>query len=387
MRKCAVCGKIFERYVQIDSKYIDLPLKYGRLKKTKPELLNRSEYSCPYCYSADRDRMIIMFLKKLRDGMNQGLNFLEIAPSGALQRFLFHNWGKSNLYTADLYMEGVDYTVDIQDMHEIKDGSFDFIVCSHVLEHVQSDTKAIAELYRVLDKKGLGIVIVPLDLSQEYTDEEWGLSEEENWRRFGQGDHVRCYNKNDYIARLKNCGFGVHQITKAYFGDDEFYENALTDTSTLYLVYKNAPLYGDLGKIIFNFQNSHINLDIKREYPLATGQCSYWIDLCESDGNTLKIWGWGFFPEKDSTRTKGKLLLIGGGVNEYIYGITLRKREDIQDKFGCDDYDYVNSGFDVFQSLEQIEDDEYDIFILLQNQDEKCMISCANRLNIKRRSG
>ena len=66
MRKCAVCGNEFQAYVPIEQKYIDLPKQYGREKETRSELLNKDEYSCPCCYSADRDRMIIMFLKKLR---------------------------------------------------------------------------------------------------------------------------------------------------------------------------------------------------------------------------------------------------------------------------------------------------------------------------------
>ena len=64
MRKCAVCGKEFDKYVPIDRKYIDLPKQYGRTRETRSELLNREEYSCPYCYTPDRDRMIVLFLKR-----------------------------------------------------------------------------------------------------------------------------------------------------------------------------------------------------------------------------------------------------------------------------------------------------------------------------------
>lgn len=40
MRKCAVCGKEFDKYVPIDRKYIDLPKQYGRTRETRSELLN-----------------------------------------------------------------------------------------------------------------------------------------------------------------------------------------------------------------------------------------------------------------------------------------------------------------------------------------------------------
>ena len=127
MRKCAVCRTLFEAFDPIEQKYIDLPIKHGRVEQIRPELLNKDEYSCPYCYSADRDRMIIMFINMLHQKVKAGIDFLEIAPSGALQRYLYKYWGESNLYTADLYMDDVDYSIDIQDMKSLGDRRFDFI--------------------------------------------------------------------------------------------------------------------------------------------------------------------------------------------------------------------------------------------------------------------
>ena len=47
-------------------------------------------------------------------------------------------------------MAGVDDVVDITDMPMYADGSFDFFICSHVLEHVSDDRRALNELYRIL---------------------------------------------------------------------------------------------------------------------------------------------------------------------------------------------------------------------------------------------
>lgn len=379
MRKCAVCGKEFQEYVPIEQKYIDMPKQYGREREAKSELLNKVEYSCPYCYSADRDRMITMFLKKLHAELSNGIDILEIAPSGALQRYLYKCWGKSNLYTVDLFMDGVDYKADIQNMENIKDGAFDFVVCSHVLEHVQDDRKAIRELCRVLDKRGLGIIIVPIDLNQAYTDEEWGLSEAENIRRFGQGDHVRAYNKYEYIERLKECGFGVHQIGKEYFPKEEFEENALIETSTLYLVYKNSNLYGTLDDVIKNFKSSHENIEVKREYSIAPDECKYWIDLCVIEEGMLKIWGWTYISGLSSRNVKFKLMLEGSDY-DYIYGITTRKREDIQEHFGSEEMDYSYSGIDVLMPVEEIKPAAYNVYILIANGDKKYRIEAARGL-------
>ncbi|MDE7313091.1 MAG: hypothetical protein K2N87_15940 [Eubacterium sp.] len=87
MRKCAVCGKRVEKYVPIAQKYV---------RKTRAETLNREEYSCPYCYASDRDRLIVTFIKRLKEktGSLCSLDILEIAPSGALQRYLNFYWGR-----------------------------------------------------------------------------------------------------------------------------------------------------------------------------------------------------------------------------------------------------------------------------------------------------
>lgn len=42
------------------------------------------------------------------------------------------------------------------------------------------------ELQRILKKDGFGLLLVPIALDMKEIDEEWGLSEAENWRRFGQ---------------------------------------------------------------------------------------------------------------------------------------------------------------------------------------------------------
>lgn len=46
-------------------------------------------------------------------------------------------------------MPGVDYNIDITDMNVFEDECFNIFICSHVLEHVPDDRKAISELYRL----------------------------------------------------------------------------------------------------------------------------------------------------------------------------------------------------------------------------------------------
>ena len=100
---------------------------------------------------------------------------------------------------------------DICDL-PIKDNTYDFILCNHVLEHVLDDNKAMSELYRVLKKGGTGIFQVPIDMNRKKTFQDDSITDKlERNKIFGQYDHVRVYGK-DYFNKLENTGFKVQQI-------------------------------------------------------------------------------------------------------------------------------------------------------------------------------
>jgi SAM-dependent methyltransferase len=88
------------------------------------------------------------------------------------------------------------------------DDHFDVVICSHVLEHVPDDRKAMHELRRVLKPGGLAILLVPM-ADMPVTDEDPTVTDPaERLRRFGQFDHVRTYGR-DYFDRLREAGFTV----------------------------------------------------------------------------------------------------------------------------------------------------------------------------------
>ncbi|MNN13180.1 Demethylrebeccamycin-D-glucose O-methyltransferase [compost metagenome] len=133
-------------------------------------------------------------------------------------------------------MEGVDHHVDLMDL-PFENESVDFFICSHVLEHVPDDRQAIRELFRITRKGGLGILMAPIIVGLQRTDEETEpCSASERWRRFRQDDHVRLYAHADYLQRIRESGFELSLLDRTHFGAQTFKNLGLKDSSILYIV-------------------------------------------------------------------------------------------------------------------------------------------------------
>ena len=194
---------------------------------------------CPNCGASDRDRLYALYISTHIDSM-RNYRVLDIAPANALRNFLkgFPNF----IYrSADLIDKDVDDTgVDITDMKIYADQSFDIFLCSHVLEHVPDDRKAMGELNRILKKDGFGIAMVPIVLSITAIDEDPSLTDTaERWKRFGQDDHVRLYSKAGFVNRLEESGFIVKSITVDDYDWKVFSKYGISSKSVLYIVTKN----------------------------------------------------------------------------------------------------------------------------------------------------
>jgi SAM-dependent methyltransferase len=201
------------------------------------ETLNFRHFYCKTCGALDRCRLYALYLAEyLKD--KPSIRLLDVAPSPALRSFLESQ--PNIIYRCtDLYRTDVDDNADLTNMTCYEDASFDFFICSHVLEHVSDDRKAMSELYRVLKKGGQGILMVPINIGVERTLEDPECVDiPTRWRLFGQDDHLRMYNKEDYLARLEAAGFKISLLGEEYFGAEVFKKAAINSNSLLYIVSK-----------------------------------------------------------------------------------------------------------------------------------------------------
>jgi len=221
--ECPACGSTFRIFIPAGN-----PL--------------RENVKCPKCGSFERGRLMWLYLKDLNNlfESHATIKLLHFAP----ERIFYEKFSKlQNLeYTpCDLcpekYVFGGKVKVTKVDITKIPfdNRTFDFIFCSHVLEHIPDDALAMSELYRVMKPGGWGVFQAPIDFSVKKTYEDFSITTPEGRAiAFGQRDHVRRYGL-DYKNRLEKAGFKVTLddfVTK--FSAEELFRYGLDKKEMIY---------------------------------------------------------------------------------------------------------------------------------------------------------
>jgi len=175
-------------------------LPYGRINVRKNAL-------APNSMSLERHRLIWLYLKRKTDFFTASKKVLHVAPEYCFLK-PFRKLKNIDYVTADLISPWADVKLDVQAM-PFADNTFDTVICNHVLEHVYSDLKAMAEILRILKPGGFAILQVPMDLTMEQTLEKPEYNTPElREKHYHQRDHLRLYGR-DYAKRLASVGFDV----------------------------------------------------------------------------------------------------------------------------------------------------------------------------------
>jgi SAM-dependent methyltransferase len=160
---------------------------------------------CPQCRSLERHRLFRL-AHDCGAVSFAGADVLHFAPERIISETIRADGPKSYV-TADIEPGRADFVLNLEAIDR-PDASYDVVVASHVLEHVD-DTLAMRELHRILRPGGTLVAMVPLveGWSRTYEDPQI-TSEGERLLHFGQEDHVRFYGA-DFRDRLRAAGFQV----------------------------------------------------------------------------------------------------------------------------------------------------------------------------------
>jgi SAM-dependent methyltransferase len=221
-RWCPVCCRSSRRF-----------LTYG--------LVPREDAECPQCGALERHRFVWIYLSRRTDLFDgRPKRVLHVAPERCFEDRLSRRLG-TGYVTADLLDPRAMEQMDITDIHH-PDASFDVIYCSHVLEHVPDDRRAMSELHRVLKPDGWALLLVPVTVDRTVEDPTI-TDPAERERLFGQHDHVRRYGL-DYVDRLREAGFEV-KVTdvRDLVPRDDLAPMGLTRSAAVIYECRRAPLH------------------------------------------------------------------------------------------------------------------------------------------------
>jgi len=186
----------------------------------------REDALCPNCGSLERHRAAFLLL---RDRIPAQQKTLHVAPEPLMIPWLISR--SCEYLNIDLHNPAMR-RMDLMRL-ELHSQSKTLVWCSHVLEHVSDDRKALSEIFRVLEPGGQLVLQVPI--RGETTSEDPSVkSEPERLKLFLQEDHLRLYGR-DLKQRIEGSGFVCEVLTT---------ESMLRHDQMLYSV--TAPLYRDV---------------------------------------------------------------------------------------------------------------------------------------------
>lgn len=164
----------------------------------------RKNYACPICKSIDRERWLYyLLIKKVNINSAKG-RILHFAPERHITNLIKNNID-IDYYTGDIVKGRAMHVTDITNI-QYSDKSMDYIICNHVLEHIEDIESAISEIRRVLKDDGVFIFSFPICTDMKTLEDSSIISDADRLKYYGQKDHVRLYGM-DYADIYARYGF------------------------------------------------------------------------------------------------------------------------------------------------------------------------------------
>jgi ubiquinone/menaquinone biosynthesis C-methylase UbiE len=129
----------------------------------------------------------------------------------------------SNLRKAELFDEQQYYPQflkgDAENLSLLKPASFDFIICSEVLEHLRHPEKTLSSLYCILKQNGLFIVTVPNGYGPYSLifDQFRNKIVSKLFSRIEPSEHVQAFTFSAFTRLIEKAGFKILKVNHSDF--------------------------------------------------------------------------------------------------------------------------------------------------------------------------
>ena len=183
--------------------------------------LNGTMPRCAGCRSLERHRVSRIMFERLGPERFAGWKAIQFSPDPTVDPAWFGSF--------ELSVFGGPDSVDIQSIDR-PDGAYDYVGCSHVLEHVGDDRAALHELLRITAPSGLLYLSIPDPFGDEPVTRDWGFPKPEkhgHWRVYGRdvverfGSYipfqpVLAYHGQDPVTGERNGTFLLPKSAQSY---------------------------------------------------------------------------------------------------------------------------------------------------------------------------
>ncbi len=234
---CCMCNCKVGDFLPYDGGWNSAPPLMKALDIIGSDLDN---FACPKCGSHDRERHLLLYFEK--QGCLKamaGASILHFAPERWLSKVILGahplKYVKADLFPVSADIEKIDMLAI-----PYAEGTFDWVIANHVLEHVPDEIKALTEIHRVLRPGGYAVLQTPYCnmLNKTFLDD--GIHDPEaRLQAYGQSDHVRLFGRDIY-EKITDAGFKSCVVT---------HEQVLTDVNAKYFGVNEHELFMLFRKI------------------------------------------------------------------------------------------------------------------------------------------
>ena len=155
---------------------------------------------CVECLSLERHRQLREVYRRIPTEVLRTLEVLQMSPDVSVEA----DWFAS----CEVSVFGGRNSLDLEDIDR-PDGSYDLVICNHVLEHIEHDRQGFRELMRITRPQGFLQVTVPTPYTRAHT-KELGYPDE------GAFGHWRAYGR-DLVERFAEARPGAELVQVEVF--------------------------------------------------------------------------------------------------------------------------------------------------------------------------